>query len=550
MTTEQAGPATTTPARAGRREWIALLVLALPALLVSLDMFVLLLAMPYLSADLGASSIEQLWILDVYGFLLASLMLTMGTLGDRIGRRRLLLLGASGFAVASVLAAFAVSPLMLIVARGLLGVAGATLAPSTLALITNLFRDPAQRAQAIGIWLVCFMGGAAIGPLVGGAMLESFWWGAAFLLGVPAMLLLLVLGPILLPEHRDTAAGRIDLTSVALSLAAMLPAVYGLKELARGGWQAVPALALVVGLTTGVAFVRRQLHLEDPLVDLRLFRNRAFSTAVAGMHIITITGVTMYFVTQHLQLVEGLAPLVAGLVMLPGVLASVTSFVMAPVLARRIRPAPLIATGLVVATAGVVVLTRVEPGSLVLLAVGYVLFQLGCGPMVTLSTDIVVGSAPPERAGSAAATSESVSELGYSLGIATLGTVAAVVYGRVIEIPAALAPAAEAQARESLTGAITAARELRPGLADSLVGAARDAFMLGADVALWIVAGLLGGLAAVVLRMLRHLPPSRPAPHEATGDHTADGAGASPSDEIHPTETVPALVPDARREDS
>jgi DHA2 family multidrug resistance protein-like MFS transporter len=500
----------TPPILAGRREWTALLVLALPALLVSIDVFVLLLAMPYLSADLGASSTEQLWILDVYGFLLAGCMLTMGTLGDRIGRRRLLLLGAAGFTAASVLAAFAVSPLMLILARALLGVAGATLAPSTLALISNLFQDPAQRAQAIGVWMVCFMGGAAIGPLVGGAMLEHFWWGAAFLLGVPAMVLLLVLGPVLLPEYRDVSAGRIDLRSVALSLAAMLPAVYGLKELARGGWQPGPALSLLLGLAVGAAFLRRQARLADPLLDLSLFRSRAFTTAVAGMHLITVSGVTMYFVTQHLQLVEGLTPMRAGLVMLPGVLASVASFLLAPVLARRFRPARLIATGLGVAVAGVLMLTATAPGSLLLVAAGYILFQLGCGPMVTLSTDIVVGSVPPERAGSAAATSEASAELGYSLGIAALGSLAAVVYRRVLEVPAPVGPAAEAAARESLTGATEAAAEADPAVADVLLAASHEAFAAGTDVALVIVAAVLTALAGVVLVMLRHLPPSRP----------------------------------------
>jgi len=222
---------------ATRREWAGLAVLALPTLLVSIDVFVLLLALPRLSQDLHASSTQQLWISDIYGFLLAGFLVTMGTLGDRMGRRRLLLAGATAFGLASVLAAYAGSPAMLIAARALLGIAGATLSPSTLALISNMFRQPRQRAVAIGVWMACFMAGAAIGPVAVGVMLEHFWWGSVFLLGVPAMALLLALGPVVLPEYRAPAAGRLDLGSVALSLAAIMPVVYGLTELARTGWR-------------------------------------------------------------------------------------------------------------------------------------------------------------------------------------------------------------------------------------------------------------------------------------------------------------------------
>ncbi|MBX6722659.1 MAG: MFS transporter, partial [Dactylosporangium sp.] len=253
--------------RAGRRQWAGLAVLALPTLLVSIDVFVMLLALPRLSADLGADATQQLGIMDIYGFMVSGFLITMGNLGDRIGRRRLLMAGAAGFGLASLAAAFATSPGMLIAARGLLGVAGATLAPSTLALISTMFRDPRQRSLAIGVWLVCFMGGATIGPVVGGAMLANFWWGSVFLLGVPAMALLLVLGPLVLPEDRNPDAVPPDLLSVALSLAAILPVIYGLKELARHGWQPLPAAALAAGGALGVVFARRQRALAHPLLD-------------------------------------------------------------------------------------------------------------------------------------------------------------------------------------------------------------------------------------------------------------------------------------------
>jgi MFS transporter, DHA2 family, multidrug resistance protein len=270
-----------TPAlAAGRREWVGLAVLALPTLLLSLDMSVLYLALPYLSADLGASATQQLWIMDIYGFMIAGFLVTMGTLGDRIGRRRLLMTGGVAFAVASVFAAYSTSPEMLIVTRALLGIAGATLMPSTLALISTMFRDQHQRGVAIAVWMTCFMGGMTVGPLVGGLLLQSFWWGSAFLLGVPVMAVLLVAAPALLPEYRDGDAGRLDLTSVLLSLATILPVVYGLKELAHTGWSSVPVAAVVLGTGCGWVFVRRQQGLAEPLVDIALFRNRQFSSGL------------------------------------------------------------------------------------------------------------------------------------------------------------------------------------------------------------------------------------------------------------------------------
>src|ERR671919_795145 len=234
--------------KAGRREWIGLAVIALPCLLYSMDLTVLNVAVPHLSADLKPSSSQLLWIIDIYGFLVAGFLITMGTLGDRIGRRRLLLIGAVAFGVASVAAAFSTSAEMLIAARALLGIAGATLAPSTLSLIFNMFHHPQQRTFAIGVWIASYSAGAVIGPVVGGLMLEFFWWGSVFLLAVPVMALLLVLGPVLLPEFRNPEAGRLDLFSAALSLAAVLAIVYGLKQTAQDGVDLLPSATVVVGL--------------------------------------------------------------------------------------------------------------------------------------------------------------------------------------------------------------------------------------------------------------------------------------------------------------
>jgi MFS transporter, DHA2 family, multidrug resistance protein len=511
------------PERAGRREWVGLAILALPSLLVSIDLFVLLLAMPRLTADLAPSSTQQLWILDAYGFLLSGFLITMGTLGDRIGRRRLLLIGAAGFGGASVLAAYSTSPAMLIAARALLGIAGATLAPSTLSLISTMFRDPRQRSMAIGVWLVSLMGGTVVGPVVGGAMLGHFWWGSVFLLGVPAMVLLLALGPVLLPEYRAPQAGRLDLASVGLSLAAILPIIYGLKELARHGWQPLPAAAVAVGLWSGFHFVRRQRRLADPLLDLRLFANPAFSTALGGMLLNTmLPGATMVFITQYLQLVEGFSPLRAGLWMLPTVAAAMASFQLSPLLARSVRPAHLIAAGMLVSVAGLLLVTRAGATSgLAAVVTGLALINIGAGPLVTLGTNLVIGSAPPERAGSAAAMSQTSNEFGFALGIAVMGTIGTAVYRHQVTVPAGVPAGAASATQDSLAGATAAAEHLPDQVAAALLAPAREAFATGMHAVAAISAVLLVGVAVLAMAMLRDV---RPIGAEAAPDTEAGHA--------------------------
>ncbi|MDQ3964425.1 MAG: MFS transporter, partial [Actinomycetota bacterium] len=302
------------PPRATRREWVGLAVIALACVLYVMDLTVLHLAIPAISADLRPSSAQLLWIIDIYGFMVAGSLITMGTLGDRIGRRRVLMIGAAAFGAASVLAAFSTSAEMLIATRALLGIAGATLAPSTLSLIRNMFLDPQQRTKAIAIWITSFSVGGAIGPLLGGLVLEFFWWGAVFLLALPVMVLLLAFGPRLLPEYKDPHAGRPDLPSAALSLAAVLAVIFGLKQIAQDGVGLMPVLSILAGLVIGRAFVRRQRTLADPLIDLRLFKIPAFSAALAtyGFGILLVFG-GFLFIPQYLQLVLGLSPLEAGL---------------------------------------------------------------------------------------------------------------------------------------------------------------------------------------------------------------------------------------------
>ncbi|NJM09150.1 MFS transporter [Candidatus Gracilibacteria bacterium] len=494
------------PLRATRREWLGLAVLLLPTLLIVMDLTVLHLAVPHLSAELQPSSAQLLWIVDIYGFLIAGSLITMGTLGDRIGRRRLLMIGAAAFGVASVLAAFSPSAELLILSRALLGIAGATLMPSTLALISTMFRDPKQRSVAIGIWISGFSAGSAIGPLVGGVLLEYFWWGSVFLLGVPVMLLLLAVGPRLLPEAHDPAAGRLDLASAGLSLAAVLLVIYGVKHSAQVGLDFTAGLTVFGGLALGIVFVRRQQTLAHPLVDLRLFRLPAFSAALVMYTLgVFVSFGAFLFIAQYLQLVAGLSPVQAGLWSVPGALASIIGSNLAPVLVRRVRPAYVAAGGLALAALGFALMTQIGISSLLLVAIGWVLISLGFGMTFTVSTDLVVGSAPPERAGAASALTETGAELGGALGIAVLGTLGMTIYrSRLAATLPEGVPATSAAAAQDTLGNVVAQVELLPAATgEALLLAARLAFTQGLQLLSLIAAVVMAGLVVLAAVMLR-----------------------------------------------
>ncbi|GAA1561978.1 MFS transporter [Kribbella hippodromi] len=471
-----------------RRPWIALGVLGLAALLVSLHAFVLLLAVPAMTEALGASSTQQLWILDVYGFMVAGLMITMGNLGDRIGRRRLLLIAAAVFGLTSIVAAYSVSPGMLIGARAVLGIAGAAIAPCTLSLISTLFPDERQRATALGVWAGCFTVGAVVGPIAGGVLLSHFWWGSAFLIGVPAMVVLLAVGPVLLPEYRNEQAGRIDVPSVLLSLAAILPAIQGLKQLAAHGLGAQSIGGLVIGTAFGWIFVRRQLGLSDPLLDVRLFTHRTFSVTVGSMLLYSmLSSGVMVFVAQYFQLVHGMTPLAAGLALIPGMLTSTIAFQLVPRLARRIRPGILIPAGLAFTVAGMGLMS--QSTSTTAFVIAFAVQRIGTAPLIMLGTNLVIGSVPPEKAGSSAALTQTSNELGYALGIAVLGSVVAITYRSLMD-------GQSGSMEQILTG----------GGPQVVVAAARHAFTTGVQVIAGIAALALAVIGLVLVRLLRTLP--------------------------------------------
>jgi MFS transporter, DHA2 family, multidrug resistance protein len=501
--------ATTT--KAGRREWVGLAVIALPCLIYAMDLTVLNLAVPHLSADLRPSSTQLLWIVDIYGFMVAGLLVTMGTLGDRIGRRRLLLAGAAAFGTASLLAAFARSAGQLIAARALLGVAGATLAPSTLSLIRNMFLDSRQRTVAIGVWITSFSVGGAVGPLLGGLLLEWFWWGSVFLPAVPVMALLLVLGPMLLPEFRDPRAGRLDLGSAGLSLAAVLAAIYGLKALAQDGPGWLPLGCILAGLALGLGFVRRQRRLADPLIDVRLLADRRFSAALTTNLLSFFVGFgALLFTAQYLQLVLGLSPLRAGLWSLPSSAGFILGSMVTPLLVRRASPVTVMAAGLALAAVGFGLLTQLDAATgLAVLVAGSVIFSLGLAPVDTLATDLAVGAAPPRRAGAASALTETSAELGGALGIAVLGVIGTAVYrGQMADgVPAGVPDQAAAVARDTLGGAVAAAGQLPDQLGAALLEVAREAFTQGLRLAAAVSAAAALAFAILVVVLLRGVGP-------------------------------------------
>jgi DHA2 family multidrug resistance protein-like MFS transporter len=515
------GAAQSAPGRAGRREWLGLAVIALPCLLYAMDLTVLNLAIPSISRELKPSGTQLLWIVDIYGFMVSGMLITMGTLGDRIGRRRLLMIGAAAFSAASVAAACSTSASMLIAWRAVLGIAGATLAPSTLSLIRSMFNDPHERSVAIGVWIASFSAGAAIGPVLGGVVLQFHGWGAVFLLGVPVMALLLAVGPFLLPEYRDPAPRRLDLASVAPSMAAVIATIYGLKEIAGNGVAPVPAAAMVAGLGIGALFLRRQRRLADPMIDLRLFRDRVFSAALAsyGFGCFAAIGVFI-FEAQYLQLVLSMSPIEAGLWTTPIGLAFIVGAMLAPRVARRHGAGSVITAGLWAAGFGFgLVALACETRSLGGLVAGFIVYSLGLAHVFTLATDIIVSSAPPERAGAASALSETGSEFGAAVGIAILGSIGTAVYRRAL--PELALPGASAEtlaaARDTLGAAIGLSQQIGGDAGAVLKQAACDAFVHGLSASALVAAAGLGVLAWLTAGTLRRPVAAAHAAPEQTG---------------------------------
>jgi MFS transporter, DHA2 family, multidrug resistance protein len=487
------------------RQWAALAVLMLPVLLISVDNTVLSFALPAITTALGATGGQLLWIVDAYPLMLAGLLVPMGALGDRVGRRRLLLIGATGFALVSLLAAWAPTPALLIAARALLGVFGATLMPSTLSLLRNVFTDRAQRRLAIAIWAAGFAAGGALGPIVGGFLLTHFWWGSVFLLNTPLLLVLIPLALWLVPESRDPHPGPVDVPSILLSLLTMLPLVHAIIEVGEHGVTASTVLGVAIGLGSGWLFVRRQRRLASPMLDVMLFTRATFSGAVSA-NLLSVLGFSglLVVVSQFLQLVLGLSPMDAGLVLLPGLVASVVAGLLAVKLVRHLRPATLIGGSFLLAALGYLLASRVGTDPTAgTIAVAFVVMALGVGLAETLTNDEIVASVPAEKAGAASAVSETAYELGTTLGVAVLGSVLNATYRAQVVVPSSVTADQGHAAAETLAGAVRVAGSLDPAAASQLLDSARSAFDLGMQRSALVGIAVAVGAAVVSFVTLR-----------------------------------------------
>ncbi|QFU90249.1 MFS transporter [Amycolatopsis sp. YIM 10] len=479
----------------GLRAWAGLLVVLGPVLLVSMDGSILFLAMPRIGQALTPSADQALWILDSYGFAVGSLLIAFGNIGDRYGRLRLLMIGATVFGLASAGAAFAPTPELLITARALMGVAGATLLPSALAVLSELFTDPRQRARAIGIFAAAFAAGFAIGPVLGGVLLERFWWGSVFLINLPVIGLFLVFAPILLREVRTVRTGRVDVVSVVTSAAGLLLAVYALKHAATEGLAAVPVLAGVAGVALLVWFARRQRHLEHPLMEFTLFRDRVFTVAIiTGLLPLAAWSAAAYLAGIYLQSVLALPVLRTALLALPGAAVLTVTCVVTPFVVDRVgKRAALVTCHFAIAAGLLFLLPATTTGGIGWYVASTVIAGVGYGISFAVVADTAVGAVPAERAGSAGAIAETSNEIGNALGIALLGSLAALVF-RV--------------GGPDLAPTLGETLEIQ-GLAPGVAGEAKEAFVSGLHWVAVVAAVLHAGLGGLALRWIprteRHL---------------------------------------------
>lgn len=480
-------------------------MLVLPVLIISMDGTMLGFAVPHLSESLEPTSSQLLWIVDIYSFVLAGLLVTMGAVGDRIGRRRLLLIGAAAFTITSVIAAFVPTATALIVARALLGLAGATLMPSTLSLIRNIFTNDAERQTAIALWASAFALGSAVGPILAGLLLDHFWWGSIFLAGVPVTVALLVLAPRLVPESRDPTPGDFDLLSSALSMMAMIPTIFAIKSLAEHGPDATVLASAAVGVVCGVLFVGRQRGLADPMIDMALFRIPRFRRAI-GANLVACFGFAggFFFITQYFQLVLGMSALQSGLYLTPAVIMTILLMTFAPSFVRRSGPFEVMTAGLVMGTLGFAVFVFLDVDTAASVAAAAItLGYSGLSMTMTVAIDGIMAVIPPRRAGAGASVSETGNELGIALGTALLGSILTVIYRPRIDRLKNLPSNVVETSRETLGGAVLAAENLSSGPAGVLLDGARAAFVKGLNVASLVATLLIGATTVWTATALR-----------------------------------------------
>lgn len=470
--------------RAAKKDWVALAVLMLPVLLVSIDNTVLSLALPSISKTLTPSATQLLWVVDSYSLVLAGLLVSMGSLGDIFGRRKMLLIGAVGFTFISVFAAYSVNAQMLIFSRVFMGVFGAMLMPATLSLIRNIFHVREQRRLAIAIWASCFSAGAALGPIVGGVLLEYFWWGSVFLLAVPVMIVLIVCAPFLIPESKNPNPAKINFVAIVLLFCTIIPVVYSIKVVAHDGVNLKSLVLVVVGLFVGFVFVKMQLKSRNPLLEIDLFRSKVFTGAVNINLFSTFALVgALLFISQHLQLVLGLSPLQAAFKLTPGLLLMIVASLSVVYVVRFVQPGKIVVFAIFLASMGYVVIALFgsSPNSLGIV-VAFALLGVGIGSAETLANDFIISAVPAEKAGAASGISETAYELGVVLGTSIIGGILTATYSNKVVMPAGLSAQQQVQATETLGGAVNVSESLSLLEATQLLNSAHKAFESGATI--------------------------------------------------------------------
>ncbi|MFG2331829.1 MFS transporter [Streptomyces sp. NPDC048604] len=524
----------------GANRWVVLVVLCVSLLLVTLDATVLHVAVPSLSSDLRPSSTQLLWVVDAYPLICASLLILFGTLGDRIGRRKVMLFGYAIFGTASALAATADSAEVLIAARALLGVGGAMIMPATLSILRAVFPDRRERATAIGIWTATAAVGAATGPVLGGFLVEHFWWGSVFLLNIPMMALMLLLGRLLLPESRGSADGPWDVLGALMAAAGVLGMVFGVKRVGSGHSLVDPAtfVPLLLGGALLILFVRRQKRRPHPLIDIGLFSRAGFTTSVGCVVLAMLALVGLQLIAvQYLQLILELSPMETGLRLLPLTFAAMAAGATGSSTLRRIGPRRMVCGGFVLTASAVLLLVLMgQHDRPLLLTTAFVLLGFGLQTTLFGAYESMLSEAPAESAGGAASIGETSYQLGAGMGIALLGSVMNAAYAPGLENVRGVSAAASKAAANSLGEAYQVAERLGGPAGRALHAAARHSFVDGLHVTLVVSAGLLLVGALMALRLPRMMECPQELPDEAAGE-TAVTAEASAA------QTTPPKVP-------
>jgi EmrB/QacA subfamily drug resistance transporter len=511
------------PEVAYRRRWMTLTVLCISLMVIGLDNTILNVAIPTLShskdlGGLGASASALQWIVDSYTLVFAGLLLTMGSLGDRFGRYKLLTFGLVVFGTGSVLSAFAPSAGALIVTRSLMGVGGACIMPGTLSILSNVFHNPGERAKAIGIWAGVSALGVGIGPVAGGALLTHFWWGSVFLVNLPIVITALILGYFFVPDSSDRTTPRLDPVGAGLSIVSLGAILWSIIEAPSHGWTSPEIVAgFVIGFALLATFLLWEMKSSSPMLDLHFFKNPRFSAASAAIMLVFLALFgSIFLLTQYLQSVLGYSTLKAGAILIPQSIALMTFAFLSPRWVVRFGNKVVVATGLILVVFSLLGFLTFDVGSSATdVIIVTVLMGIGMGNVMSPATESIMGSLPREKAGVGSAMNDTTRQVGGSVGVAVLGSILASRYTPNIEskLRGVLPPSLIATARDSVGRAVGVvsdpAHPVAPGVREQVISAAHQSFIGGLHLASIVAAAIVLIAAAGVIKWL----PARAVDH-------------------------------------